>query len=196
MPYFLQQITDDKTESWSSVSDWKCSLKKLGSDPFLMVQPPDMFLPICGISELNWICQSGFGRADGGLRLVTVQARWEYSPTTPTLSHVTGMCVMALYAVELAAVCGRREICSTFPPSPPLKSFQVQLAQRLSHEATVKQNQILHWLLCWPSAERLIKHVKCLSRWRLKIYYLMDGMNMRIAAKVRSGGQGLQMQLK
>lgn len=164
MPYFLRQLTDDKTESWSNSSEWKCSLKKLGSDPFLMVQPPDMFLPVYGISELNWICQSDFGTADGGWRPVTVRARWDYPSNTPTLSHVTGMCVMALCAVELAAVYEKHEICSTFPPCPPLKSFQVQVPQPLSHEATVKRNHILHMLLCW-----LIKHVKCLSRWRPKI---------------------------
>lgn len=148
MPCFLRQLTDDKTESWSSVLEWKCSLKKLGCDPFLMVHPPDMFLPVYGIIELNWICQSGFGRADGGLRLVTVQARWEYSPDTPTLSHVPGMCVMALYAVELEAVCGRCEICTTFPLRPPLKSFQVQLC----HEATV--NETTACIVCFVGLQR------------------------------------------
>lgn len=88
MPYFLWQLTDDKSESWSSVWEWKCSLMKLGSNPFLRVQPPDMFLPVYSISELNWICQSESGRADGGLSLVTVRARWGYSSNTPTLACV------------------------------------------------------------------------------------------------------------
>lgn len=66
---------------------------------FVTVQPPGVFLPVYSNSELNWICQREFGTADGGLSVVTVRARWEYLPNTTTLTPITGICVMPLFAI-------------------------------------------------------------------------------------------------
>lgn len=157
MPYFLRQLTDDKSESWPSISEWKCSLTKLGPDPFLTVQPPGMFLHVYGISELNSTCQSKFGTADGALRLVTVRAMWEYSCNTPTLSHVTGMCVMALCAVELAAVYGKHEIWSTFPPNVTVKKYTRNRAR-----CAVNKQHLLSSCQIISSVEIQLKDHSCL----------------------------------
>lgn len=60
----------------------------------------------------------------------------------PTHWHCgVSLCVMALCAVDPAAVSGKREICSTCSLHPLLNSFQVQVVQLLSCETSVTWNR-------------------------------------------------------